>query len=121
MEALRTLCREPLQYVLGAWGFRTLDLLVDRRVLIPRPETEATVEVALERAKRVDDDPVVVVDLLGRLSRTLQPGDAQRYVAVFAIGIAAIFYVITRPPRPDAITVKVTMNVRKLIPNALCV
>jgi release factor glutamine methyltransferase len=31
---------EPLQYVLGRWGFRTLDLLVDRRVLIPRPETE---------------------------------------------------------------------------------
>ena len=28
---------EPLQYVLGRWGFRTLDLLVDRRVLIPRP------------------------------------------------------------------------------------
>ena len=38
---------EPLQYVLGRWGFRTLDLMVDRRVLIPRPETEAVVEVAL--------------------------------------------------------------------------
>ncbi len=31
---------EPLQYVLGRWGFRHLDLMVDRRVLIPRPETE---------------------------------------------------------------------------------
>ncbi len=30
---------EPLQYVLGAWSFRGLDLMVDRRVLIPRPET----------------------------------------------------------------------------------
>jgi release factor glutamine methyltransferase len=38
---------EPLQYVLGAWGFRSLDLYVDRRVLIPRPETEQVVEVAL--------------------------------------------------------------------------
>lgn len=38
---------EPLQYVLGRWGFRGLDLLVDRRVLIPRPETEQVVEVAL--------------------------------------------------------------------------
>jgi release factor glutamine methyltransferase len=38
---------EPLQYVLGCWGFRTLDLLVDRRVLIPRPETESVVEFAL--------------------------------------------------------------------------
>lgn len=38
---------EPLQYVLGHWGFRTLDLRVDRRVLVPRPETEQVVEVAL--------------------------------------------------------------------------
>jgi release factor glutamine methyltransferase len=43
---------EPLQYVLGAWSFRGLDLLVDRRVLIPRPETEFVVEVALEEAVR---------------------------------------------------------------------
>jgi len=30
---------EPLQYVLGTWAFRSLELQVDRRVLIPRPET----------------------------------------------------------------------------------
>lgn len=39
---------EPLQYVLGRWGFRRLDLAVDRRVLIPRPETELVVEAVLE-------------------------------------------------------------------------
>ena len=39
---------EPLQYVLGSWGFRRLDLFLDNRVLIPRPETEIVVEVALE-------------------------------------------------------------------------
>ena len=38
---------EPLQYVVGSWGFRHLDLLVDSRVLIPRPETESVVEFAL--------------------------------------------------------------------------
>jgi release factor glutamine methyltransferase len=38
---------EPLQYVVGSWGFRRLDLFVDRRVLIPRPETEMVVQVAL--------------------------------------------------------------------------
>lgn len=43
---------EPLQYVLGGWGFRTLDLFVDRRVLIPRPETEQVVEVALALVRR---------------------------------------------------------------------
>ncbi len=38
---------EPLQYVLGSWAFRSLDLQVDRRVLIPRPETEQVVQSAL--------------------------------------------------------------------------
>jgi release factor glutamine methyltransferase len=41
---------EPLQYVLGRWAFRRLDLLVDRRVLIPRPETELVAEVAIRLA-----------------------------------------------------------------------
>jgi len=44
---------EPLQYVLGRWSFRRLDLLVDRRVLIPRPETEWVVEVALAEIDRL--------------------------------------------------------------------
>jgi release factor glutamine methyltransferase len=44
---------EPLQYVLGSWGFRTLDLLVDRRVLIPRPETELVAEVAIDELRRL--------------------------------------------------------------------
>jgi release factor glutamine methyltransferase len=48
----RRVAGEPLQYVLGEWGFRGLDLFVDRRVLIPRPETEYVVEVALEEATR---------------------------------------------------------------------
>lgn len=38
---------EPLQYVLGEWGFRRLTLAVDRRALIPRPETETVVERCL--------------------------------------------------------------------------
>ena len=42
---------EPLAYVLGRWGFRHLDLFVDRRVLIPRPETEVVAGVAIELAR----------------------------------------------------------------------
>ncbi len=45
----RRLRREPVAYILGRKGFRHIDLAVDRRVLIPRPETELLVEVALER------------------------------------------------------------------------
>jgi release factor glutamine methyltransferase len=40
--------REPLAYVLGEWDFRRLTLSVDHRALVPRPETEAVVERALE-------------------------------------------------------------------------
>ena len=43
----RRASREPLQYVLGEWGFRRLTLTVDRRALIPRPETEVVVERCL--------------------------------------------------------------------------
>ena len=44
----RRVRREPVAYILGRRGFRRIELLVDRRVLIPRPETELLVEVALE-------------------------------------------------------------------------
>jgi release factor glutamine methyltransferase len=57
---------EPLQYALGRWGFRRLDLLVDRRVLIPRPETEVVVTVGLDELARLGDTPETgptVVDL----------------------------------------------------------
>jgi release factor glutamine methyltransferase len=50
----RRLRGEPLQYVLGSWGFRVLDLRVDNRVLIPRPETEALTQMALEECRRLD-------------------------------------------------------------------
>jgi release factor glutamine methyltransferase len=49
----RRLAGEPLQYVLGRWSFRQLDLMVDRRVLIPRPETEQVVERALAEIDRI--------------------------------------------------------------------
>ena len=56
----RRLAGEPIQYVLGHWPFRTLDLMIDQRVLIPRPETEELVDHALAA---LDDGPCVAVDL----------------------------------------------------------
>src|SRR5918993_2425493 len=55
--AMRRTQREPVAYILGTKGFRTIDLLVDPRVLIPRPETEHLVEAGLElpRGARVAD------------------------------------------------------------------
>ncbi len=46
----RRVQREPVAYILGRKGFRRIELIVDRRVLIPRPETELLVDVALEAA-----------------------------------------------------------------------
>ncbi len=55
---------EPIQYALGSWSFRKLDLLVDGRVLIPRPETEILVDVAHDRLDKCQrDEPLRVCDL----------------------------------------------------------
>lgn len=48
----RRVAREPVAYILGRRGFRRLELEVDPRALIPRPETELLVELALELAPR---------------------------------------------------------------------
>jgi len=44
----RRLRREPVAYITGRRGFRRIELRVDPRVLIPRPETELLVELAQE-------------------------------------------------------------------------
>lgn len=69
----RRLAGEPLQYVLGSWAFRTVELSVDPRVLIPRPETEVVVGHALDELGRLaeeailggvlDRDEILAVDL----------------------------------------------------------
>jgi len=55
---------EPLQYVIGSWHFRYLDLAVDPRALIPRPETEVVVGCAVDflnsNDKDIAENPVVV-------------------------------------------------------------
>ena len=53
----RRIAREPLAYIIGRKGFRHLELAVDPRALIPRPETELLVEIALERR------PATVLDV----------------------------------------------------------
>jgi release factor glutamine methyltransferase len=60
--AARRAAGEPLQYVFGHWPFRTLDLAVTPAVLIPRPETEQVVEVALAELRALGTVRPVVVD-----------------------------------------------------------
>src|SRR5207249_3492071 len=67
---------------LGAWSFRGLDLMVDDRVLIPRPETEVVVEVALREAVRLGHRR-------GHRHREL-PGEHRGVVADLGTGSGAI-------------------------------
>jgi len=52
---------EPLAHVMGRWSFRRLELMIDRRVLIPRPETELVAERAIGLARQFT--PRLVADL----------------------------------------------------------
>lgn len=55
-EFLRRRCDgEPVAHLLGSWGFRGLELEVSPAVLVPRPETEELVSLALERGGEVGD------------------------------------------------------------------
>lgn len=55
--------REPVQYVLGQWDFRKLTLKVDRRALIPRPETEQLVDLVLKSPQVKEVPKPLVVDV----------------------------------------------------------
>jgi release factor glutamine methyltransferase len=59
--ATRRSQREPLAYVLGEWGFRRLTLAVDRRALVPRPETEIVVERCLALLRAIEQPSVLDV------------------------------------------------------------
>ena len=60
--AARRAAGEPLQYVFGHWAFRSLDLAVTPDVLIPRPETEQVVDVALAELRALGHTHPVAVD-----------------------------------------------------------
>jgi release factor glutamine methyltransferase len=61
--ALRRRNGEPLQYIIGHWPFRRLDLDVDPRALIPRPETEELVDVALRELALAAVTAPLIIDL----------------------------------------------------------
>jgi release factor glutamine methyltransferase len=59
---LRRAAREPVAYLVGRKEFYGLEFVVDRRVLVPRPETETLVDTALEWAKQ-RPGPLVIADV----------------------------------------------------------
>ncbi len=94
---------EPLQYVLGEWSFRHLEVTVDPRALVPRPETEQVAEAALVELRRLVSetrshgaDPLVAVDL-GTGSGVIALSLALEGVGTTKPGAAAP----GAPPSPD--------------------
>lgn len=81
----RRLGGEPLQYIEGSAAFGPLDLIVDERVLVPRPETEGLFEIAAKMVR----NPEVIVDLCtgsGALALALK--QAFPHAAVFGTDIS---------------------------------
>jgi release factor glutamine methyltransferase len=57
----RRLASEPVQYIVGSAHFMGLPFVVDRRVLIPRPETETLVEQAMVRCNALDGEKMISI------------------------------------------------------------
>ncbi len=84
----RRLAGEPLQYVLGSWAFRSLELSVDSRVLIPRPETEVVVGHALDELGRLAEERLPRLKRLpGEPGEPGEPGDDPGQGSIIAVDL----------------------------------
>lgn len=88
--ASRRLNGEPLQYIIGHWPFHGLDLEVDERVLIPRPESEELVDLALLELARGGAAAPMILDLgtgSGAIGLALLYELAQRGIAASLVAV----------------------------------
>lgn len=89
----RRAAREPVAYLVGRRAFYDVELAVDARVLIPRPETEQLVEEALTWARQRDKPSLTIVDVgtgSGAIALTLARHLRQAAVVACDISCAAL-------------------------------
>jgi release factor glutamine methyltransferase len=90
----RRLKHEPVQYILGTAAFRNLNLRVDRRVLIPRPETELLAGAVLDWSK-----------MRGRRGAVLDIGTGSGAIALSLAGEGEFVTVVASDASGDALDV----------------
>jgi NADH-quinone oxidoreductase subunit L len=84
-------------------------------IIIVRP-LQALCRVVFQVVDRVLIDRILIgglafaADLAGRVFRFFQAGDVQRYLAVFAIGLAVLVWIAARPAAPDEVRVLIEDN-----------
>lgn len=107
-EAMRELVKrrvagEPIAYILGTAGFWTLDLKVDDRVLIPRPETELLVERVLSFTRLFEHEEWRIVDVgTGSGALALALASELPSATILAIDISADALEVARENADDA-------------------
>jgi release factor glutamine methyltransferase len=94
---------EPLQHVLGEWSFRSLELTVDRRALVPRPETEVVVEHALGELARSRRDGADERGFDHRTLRALDLGTGSGAIACALVAETSDVEVIAIDSSADAL------------------
>lgn len=95
--------REPIAYIVGQQSFYGVDLVVDRRVMIPRPETELLVELALGALRNVSHPTPIVADI----------GSGSGAVALVIASHAPHARLIATEISPDALQIA-KLNARRL-------
>ncbi|MBT4554235.1 MAG: peptide chain release factor N(5)-glutamine methyltransferase [Candidatus Marinimicrobia bacterium] len=84
----RRLEREPLQYITGSCDFYGREFSVNKNVLIPRPETERLIDIALDKMKEIDSPNILDVGTgSGCIATTL--GFELSYSTIFGIDVSA--------------------------------
>jgi NADH-quinone oxidoreductase subunit L len=88
-----------------------VDELYDFLIIRPLKRLAQAIYFIVDRIlidKILVEGSAAIVDVFGRIARAVQVGDGQRYMAVFAIGVAALLYGATRPSVPDGLKVTVS-------------
>lgn len=94
--ASRRISREPLQHLTGIAHFRRLELSVGRGVFVPRPETEAVVQLAIDELNRLDGNPIAIDLGTGSGAIALAMATEVPHARVFAVEKSTEAFIFTR-------------------------